>query len=52
MEDVDNRLLHSSLRPVESTSQRASGSVQPFLFTVVTDRSTDHATLFVAIGRI
>ena len=46
-------LMHGSLGPPESSTQKASSSVQPFFagLTAVTDRQT-HATSFVTIGHI
>jgi len=53
MGELDPHLIHGSLDPPESTTQRASRSVQPFMQgsrSWQTDRPTDHATS-VTIGR-
>jgi len=49
--DLDPHVIHGSFGPHETACRRASRSVQPFLHSV-TNRQTDHATLFVAIGHI
>jgi len=41
---------NGSLGPYEYTTQTASGLVQWFLLTIVTDQQMDHATLSVTIG--
>ena len=53
--DLDSHLIHGSLGLPESTSQRASWSVQPFLqgsWSWQTSRQTDLTTPFVTVGRI
>jgi len=57
--NVHLHLTHASLDPPESTSQTASGSVQPFLqasrwwqIDRQTDRQTDHVTSSAPIGCI
>jgi len=53
--DVDPHLIHGTLSPLESSTQTASRSVQPFLqgsLVWQTDRTKDHTTQSITTGRI
>jgi len=59
MGDLDPNLIHGSLSPIESWTQTASRSVQPFLHSSLlwqtdwqTVRPTQHATRSVTVGHI